>query len=1383
MTIRNRSLGLSWVIPAATAPLLLAAAPPQGGAAWDALPPLTANPAAILLASAAHPRKEAASVTQLLEENLFTLDAAGRQERRHHFVFRIDAESAISGWGSIEAAWSPWYEERPAMRARVITPDGKVHLLDAKTIGEYSANEDSPQVYDDRKKVTAPLPKLAIGAIAEVEIVTRETAPIFRAGGFHSINLAPGVPLAQTRVVVDAPQDLLLHWQVKGHTGAEPVKTIAGGRQIITLNLGPQDPLKPQEPYLPTDLFVHPAFSFSTVPSWAEAARAYEELVESKLKGIDLSAWAQEAVGGLQQPSEKISALLARLTKEVRYVGVEFGECAIVPHTPAETLQRGFGDCKDKATLLVGLLRTVGIKAHVALINAGYTTDVDPDMPGIGGFDHAIVYIPTGAPGLGPTWIDPTHEFARAGELPLSDQGRLVLVAAVGTTALMATPEWPLKNWTRETREVFFADSGKARVVETTEVSGAAEMDLRSSFTGAEEKKARESLKKYVKDTYLAKDLGLMQFSASNDLKRPFTIKVEALESGVTATDFQNAAVAVNRSPLLSSLVTVVQAQARADHEDEKDAGPDPKPRKSDLKIPDLYTREWAYRLVPPSGFVMVTHPEDSTRKIGAATLIETYKAGPNGEFLATYRLECLQRRWTAEEVNKAREFIKEFETKKVVVLSFDHAAEAHLAAGRVKEAVETARRLALAEPKKASPQVHLSRALLASGLGEAARLAAKEAVELEPDSAPAHQSYGWILQHNLIGRRFAKGWDQAASVREHRRAVELDPKEWAKRADLGILLEHNSKGTRYGAGADLEAALKEHQYIQKELKVDNMNDNLEILLVRLGRFQEAHDFAEKTLQSANKHVWMVLTTALLKGIDPAVREAENLVADAGQRKTKLLSVGETLLQMRYYPQAAAMLQEGSRGTEQATQTQPRAELIAKVQRADALKLDPKDPRTVVKRFLAAVMADDLDPKVHLGLLTTPLRVQMEKATNLEDFQKGFRSAFNPTKVGGLTRELALDFALSVVPYSLDGDDAKGYRIKVQGSNQGGAIEEVYYVVKENNEFRISILDGFRSSYGIEALRQLSAGNLPGARATLDKIREQLHLGGGDDPLDGHPFARFWTRGQEGSPDDIRHAAAALMSFDKEDSESVAILRKGRAKATDEATRLRFDVTLALAYSLRRNWKDHEPLSLSLIKAYPDSLTGFRERADQLQGTKRFADLIQYIDDRLKKYPEDPELLTMRAGTLGSMGRGGERDQLVQSMTEKGTVTAGILNNQAWGQVVDGAVTARTLETIRRSLQMREHSSSQHTLAAVLAELDRTTEARDTLWLEMANQGLEEPSGNEWYVLGRIAEKLKEPEAAFKCYTRVKAREQDQDDPGSCFTLAQKRLAVLAVKR
>src|SRR4029450_7388759 len=139
---------------------------------------------------------------------------------------------------------------------------------------------------------------------------------------------------------------------------------------------------------------------------------------------------ARPLIAGLKvaKSREYISKVVERLHREVRYTGVEFADARLIPEYPAETLRRRFGDCKDKSTLLVAALRASGIEAYLALLSAGDARDVSPDLPGIGIFDHAIVYVP-GAQDL---WIDATAEYTRVGTLPSSDTDRLALVIPGG---------------------------------------------------------------------------------------------------------------------------------------------------------------------------------------------------------------------------------------------------------------------------------------------------------------------------------------------------------------------------------------------------------------------------------------------------------------------------------------------------------------------------------------------------------------------------------------------------------------------------------------------------------------------------------------------------------------------------------------------------------------------------------------------------------------------------------------------------------------------------------------------------------------------------------------------------------------------------------------
>ena len=86
--------------------------------------------------------------------------------------------------------------------------------------------------------------------------------------------------------------------------------------------------------------------------------------------------------------------------------------------------------------MLVAMLRAANVPAYVALLDAGTNEDVSSELPGMGMFDHAIVYVP----GDRELWIDATDDYARLGQLPIADQNRLALIAKSGTTA-QSTPQ------------------------------------------------------------------------------------------------------------------------------------------------------------------------------------------------------------------------------------------------------------------------------------------------------------------------------------------------------------------------------------------------------------------------------------------------------------------------------------------------------------------------------------------------------------------------------------------------------------------------------------------------------------------------------------------------------------------------------------------------------------------------------------------------------------------------------------------------------------------------------------------------------------------------------------------------------------------------------
>ncbi|HVY61364.1 MAG TPA: DUF3857 and transglutaminase domain-containing protein, partial [Planctomycetota bacterium] len=486
-----------------------AQASPDPIAALAEAAPFAVTPGALLAAGlAAQAVTPEAVVVCPLVEMRYSFDDEGRCAQTYRCVFRARTKAAAEGWASFSQLFAPWNEERPEIRARVVAADGEVRELDPRTIEEGGTGEDSDDLYTDRRRVRAPLPAMAAGVVVEEETVTRERAAVLPAAGeVHRWRFSHGVTVLRTRLVLEFPgaRPLAVERHLLAERGIAERRTESGGRTTLVFEAGRLDPETAAESNLPPEAPRAPDVEFTTGTSWAAVAEAYAAVIDRQIAGAaTATALARELAAGATGAREVAGRIMARIARDVRYTGIEFAEAAVVPHPPAEVLERRYGDCKDQAALVVAMLRAAGVPAHVALLWAGTGEDVDPALPGLGLFNHAIVYVPERG-GEAAFWIDATSRTLRAGDLPLMDAGRHALVAAKGTTALSRTPEPDAAaNAVVETREVFLAEDGPARVVETTEPRGLVEAGYRAQFDG-DPAAIRASLERYGKEAYDAK--------------------------------------------------------------------------------------------------------------------------------------------------------------------------------------------------------------------------------------------------------------------------------------------------------------------------------------------------------------------------------------------------------------------------------------------------------------------------------------------------------------------------------------------------------------------------------------------------------------------------------------------------------------------------------------------------------------------------------------------------------------------------------------------------------------------------------------------------------------------------------------------------------------
>ena len=809
---------------------------------WN-LPHLSVEPQALYSAASESIPPEGTDVTVLDDEESYVFDASGRSVHTVYVVFKVLTQKGAEGWGDISVTWEPWHGERPTLRARVITPDYTVHELEAKTIADTPAREDESKIYSDRRVIRAPLPAIAPGSVVEQEVVLKQSPPFLGAGAVRLFFFGRiSVPVQHTRLVLEAPSSVPLRYVLQLLPDLKPQRSEAEGRVKIAFDSGPVAALDESERYVPSDVPIFPSVVFSTGTSWQQVAEEYAEIVEGHISAPEVKPLVQRLIQGKPSRNEKEQAILEYLDKEVRYTGIEFREATVVPHSPTETLAHKYGDCKDKATLLVAMLRAAEIPAWVALLNTGWRMDVPADLPGMDIFDHAIVFVP-GDPDL---WIDATDERARLGQLPIGDQGRLALIVGAGSNALMRIPETSSQaNVLLELREFSLAENGPARVVETSQPRGCFESEYRHSFADKQNKQANENLTNYMKSQYRAEKLNRWDRSDPSDISKQFELVLESDKAKRGYTDLEDAVAAIRLEGLFSRLPE--ELQKREDTEESKaDATKPKKKRSADYQLPKPFVAEWQYKIVPPSGFQPKPLPQDVKLSLGPALLTEHFAADGNGTVRAVIRFDTVKRRFSVAEATEMRNKVAELRGGEAILINFEPIGQALLRQGKVRESFQSYRSLIAQHPKEAVHHLQMAQALLEGGMGESARDEARLAVKLEPNSALAEKTLAGILEYDLVGRKMHPGSDYAGAAEAFRAAAKLDPDDKAIVGELAILLEYNEDGERYARGAKLKEAVSEYRSLsQEELASLGLQNNLAYALFYAGEFAEARKCAE----------------------------------------------------------------------------------------------------------------------------------------------------------------------------------------------------------------------------------------------------------------------------------------------------------------------------------------------------------------------------------------------------------------------------------------------------------------------------------------------------------------------------------------------------------
>jgi hypothetical protein len=1355
-----------WIV---TVPLASIAAESGPESAHFALTPQA------LYSAASSPAPANGSDISVLEmQEAYSFAADGSDVYKQHIIYKVLTSAGAEGWSDLSMNWSPWRDQRPVLRARVVSADGNEFTLDAATIVDSPIHQSDATVFSDEHTLHAPLPAISPGAVVETEISVHE-GPIFAGSGrVARAFLQMNQPAGHLRLTLQAPASVPLRYHLDLLPNLHEVHSEDNGMAQWVFENGPVPAHETLERSVPGDIHMLPAVTFSTGESWQALAQAYSKIVDQRIAESDLGDLVTRIVKGRATNADKTAAIVEFLNREIRYTGIEFGQANVLPHSPSETLKRKYGDCKDKSTLLVAMLRTANIPADLALLNVGDRVDVPEELPGMGLFDHAIVYVP----GETATWIDATDENARLGQIPDDDHARLALIVNARTTALSRVDEArSIDNVILEEREVRLQASGPASVVEISKPRGNFESDYRRRYADLNNKETKTNLTDYFKSEYRAKSLDRLERSAPTDFSQPFQLRLEGQHASRGYTNLVEASVYIRPGGLFASLPSDLKTREPTDNESADGAGASKK-RKFDYDIGRPFVTEWRYEVVPPRGFSPATLPPDQTLSLGAARLTERFSADSDGTVRGILRFDSVKRRFTIAEQTELRNKVADLRDGDAIKIKFDLSAHVLLTNGRPRESFQAYRDLVASDPKNAINHTRRADALLTAGMGEAARTESLLAVKLDPRSAVVEKSLADVLQYDLIGRRRGPGADYLGAARAFKAAIALDPDDKSLVANYAILLEYNASGSRYATGADLQGAIAEYEKLTAQERLD-----LEIALNPAYALFHARQFeaAKRLLETINSPPMglLIACESQLNGVPRALEEARRRTSSDASYKETLVAAGRMLMLVRQYADSSQFFAAGASGNN-ASDTLGLASVLGKATRSE----DGRDDGTAadfVKRVFATSLQEGYsEEKLRLLESRSALEVShLLTAEEADETAHEVRQAIMQAARAEIPLEVMTDLAIATIQIKSAGNDSVGYRERILIP---GAAIATLFVVKEDGQYRLLGTNGRSASMAIEVLARVKRQDIAGAGQLLDWLREDARSATESDPYAGNVFSRFWAKNHaDMSAHDITLAAAALaVQWWGTAPQGIALLEKAKSEAGNGAEIENLEFALMTGYASMRNWEKTAEFAAALMQHSPGSRTAFSHRVTSLIALARFAEADGLVRDRLTSDPDDlaaPRFLALNLAAQGKYAAAYE--QALQNVSKADSEPSDI-NQAAWLSLFFERRGGPDLEAATRAVQMTKNSpSTLHTLAAVYAELDKVKEAREVLLQEMDANGLVQPGANEWYVFGRIAEQCGERDVALADYAKVAPPVDSRGASVSTYRLAQSRIARL----
>ncbi len=437
-------------------------------------------------------------------------------------VIRVQGQAGVEALGQLIFGYSSATETLDIDYVRVRKPDG--HTVDTPPA---SAQDFAPEIlreapmYSDFRQRHVSVVSLQSGDLLEYHTIThvKPLAP----GQFWYEDLFPKqFAVRESRLQLDVPKSREIELKSNPDHFYETQET--ADRRIYTWTIKDFIPdRRPERMDEIDESDFEPDVQISTFTDWTQVAHWYAKLQgERVVVDEPIRQKAAELTRGATTPTEKARRLYYYVAQNIRYVSLSFGVGRLQPHLASEVLQNGYGDCKDKHTLLEALLRAVGIEGYPILINS--FRKIDPDVPSPAQFDHEITAVRLGAGLDDLTWLDATAEVAPYGLIMYQLRNKQALLASDGPGAgLRLTPaESPIKSQLVMALDGKFTETGALDTTVEITAQGDSDLRFRYAFRSVPQANWQRVLQYFSRVWALEGDVSDIHLDPLEDIGKPF---------------------------------------------------------------------------------------------------------------------------------------------------------------------------------------------------------------------------------------------------------------------------------------------------------------------------------------------------------------------------------------------------------------------------------------------------------------------------------------------------------------------------------------------------------------------------------------------------------------------------------------------------------------------------------------------------------------------------------------------------------------------------------------------------------------------------------------------------------------------------------------------